>query len=277
MSDKLKSSLVTELKRAGAYDVKIADPYTGFEHAPAERHPLELMPDCRSVIVFGVAITELPDLLYMALRRSRPEPPDLWTEISVNPERATMFNGYRISFLFSCFVIMKALSFLSERGFEAIERHHKGSGTQETPDKLCAYEAGLGVYGRSGLILHPELGNRMKLGVILTNAPLEPDTRLEGFDPCAGCDLCAVNCPAQAYGPNGVYHGAWLEEKCLLTRVDLEIRTGYSCNLCWEICPFGSFDDGELFEMHVRKGVLNQLKEAVSNIEHRHSAMETVA
>jgi hypothetical protein len=28
------------------------------------------------------------------------------------------------------------------------------------PEKLCAYEAGLGVYGRSGLILHPELGNR---------------------------------------------------------------------------------------------------------------------
>ena len=32
--------------------------------------------------------------------------------------------------------------------------------------KLCAYEAGIGVYGRSGLILHPEVGNRWQIVVL---------------------------------------------------------------------------------------------------------------
>ena len=236
------------------------------------------MPDCRSVIVFVIAISELPDWMYMSLRRSHPEPPDFWTEIAVTPENASMYNSFRISFLFSCFVIMKALSFLSEGGYKAIERHHKGKhGNLETPDKLCAYEAGLGVYGRSGLILHPNLGNRMKLGVVLTDAPLEPDTRLDGFDPCTGCDLCVTRCPAQAYGPNGVYHGTWSQDKCLLTRADIQKQSGYACNLCWEICPAGKFMDDELFDMYVNKRSVGQLRQAVSTIERRFNGHEEFA
>jgi ferredoxin len=276
VKDNLKQSLVAEMKVAGAYDVKIADPRRGFEHAPEGRHPLDFMPDCKSVIVFGTAITELPDLAYMALRRSEPEPPDIWTKIAVHPERAAVFNAYRISFLFSCFVIMKALSYLSEKGYKAIERHHKGQGRRETPDKLCAYEAGLGVYGRSGLILHPELGNRMKLGTVLTDAPFEPDRPLEGFDPCAGCELCVTHCPAGAYGSNGAYHGAWSEDRCLSKREVLRAETGYGCNLCWEICPASSYSDDEPFGMHVSKRVIEELKDAVQAIERSFARIPTV-
>ena len=276
MSNNLKTSLIAELKTAGAYEVKVADPRIGFEHAPQGRHPLDMMPDCRSVIVFGMAITELPDFSFMSLRRSHPEPPDFWTEIAMSPDRGAKYNSYRISFLFSCLVIMKALSYLSEKGFKAIERHHKGQGRLETPDKLCAYEAGLGVYGRSGLVLHPELGNRMKLGVILTDAPLEPDKRLEGFDPCDGCDLCVTNCPARAYGPGGEYHGLWSEKKCLDMRTELDERH-YICNLCWKICPASRFSDDELFDMYVSKSVVGQLKETVLAIEQRFARPLTVA
>jgi epoxyqueuosine reductase len=268
MGTDLKRALVTELETAGAYAIRVADPRTGFEHAPQGRHPLDLMPDCRSVVVFAIAITELPDLTFMSLRRSHPEPPDFWTRIALDPDRGPDYNSYRISFLFSCFVIMKALSFLSERGFKAIERHHKGEGRPETPDKLCAYEAGLGAYGRSGLILHPELGNRMKLGVVLTDAPLEPDQRLEGFDPCDGCSLCVDNCPTQAYGPGGEYHGVWSAERCLRLRKE-DSERHYACNLCWNICPAGRYADDDLFDLYVRRPALGPLKKAVSVIERR--------
>jgi len=269
MQPGLKDGLITEMKRVGAYDVRIADPHQGFEYAPEGRYPLELMPDCRSVIVFAIPMTELPDFSHISLRRSRPEPPDYWSEIAMRPDRGPYYSSYSIPFLLTSFVIMKALSFLSEKGFKAIERHHKGQGDRlETPDKLCAYEAGLGVYGRSGIILHPELGNRMKLGVILTDAPLEPNRRLEGFDPCDGCDLCVTNCPAHAYGPGGEYHGVWSVEKCLGQGTGLDERH-YVCNLCWRICPAGRFSDDELFDMHVSKKVVGLLKEAVVMIEQR--------
>jgi len=268
MNEDLKTLLVAELKTAGAYDIKVADPYNGFEYAPEGRHPLDLMPDCRSVIVFGIAVTELPDTFLMSLRRSRPEPPDFWTQQYVSADHADQFNCYNIGFLVSCFVIMKALSFLSEKNFKAIERHHKGQDRLETPTKLCAYEAGLGVYGRSGLILHPELGNRMKLGVILTDAPLEADKRLEGYDPCKGCNLCVIHCPAKAYGSNGEYHGVWSLEKCWNKGEELRAKTGLDiCNLCWRICPACKFSDDQLFELYIGKYALRQLKRAVTAME----------
>ncbi len=63
-----------------------------------------------------------------------------------------------------------------------MERHYKEGGKRLTPDKLDVYDAGLNVYGCSGLTLHPELEDQMPFGAILTDALLEPDRRLEGFD-----------------------------------------------------------------------------------------------
>jgi epoxyqueuosine reductase QueG len=70
--------------------------------------------------------------------------------------------------LLASFVLLRAVIFLNQRGYKAIDTLYKSKTEQLTPDKLCAYEAGLGVYGRSGLIIHPELGNRIGIAVILT-------------------------------------------------------------------------------------------------------------
>jgi epoxyqueuosine reductase QueG len=121
------------------------------------------------------------------------------------------------------------------------------------PEKLCAYEAGLGVYGRSGLILHPELGNRTVIGAFLTDAQLEPDAKLKGYAPCTGCDACVRACPAGAYGDEGSYHGVWSREKCESTRQALTAQ-GYSiCTLCSTICPLGDYSHDELFIIDVRR------------------------
>jgi hypothetical protein len=48
MVQDLKAELIAEMKRVGAYDVGIADPHQGFVHAPEGRHPLTLVPECRS-------------------------------------------------------------------------------------------------------------------------------------------------------------------------------------------------------------------------------------
>jgi len=53
-----KTGLIAEMRRNGAYDVRIADPRKGFEHALPGRHPLELMANCKSVIVFALPRNE---------------------------------------------------------------------------------------------------------------------------------------------------------------------------------------------------------------------------
>lgn len=252
MLPELKEGLITEMKRVGAYDVGIADPRQGFEHAPEGRHPLELMPDCRSVVAFVVPRSDIPDCLFVGLRRSAPQTPDYWTW-GLPTEHNELYLGHRLAFLFTAYVILKAASYLSEWGYRTVEQCDKERPDQPMlPEKLCAYEAGLGVYGRSGLILHPELGNRIVIGALLTDAQLEADGKLQGFDPCHGCDDCVRACPAGAYGDDGSYHGVWSREKCETTRQALMAR-GYSwCNLCWTICPRGEYGHDELFVLDVR-------------------------
>ena len=60
------------------------------------------------------------------------------------------------------------------------------------------HAAGLGYIGRSGLLVNPEYGARMRYVSILTDAALEPDGPIEGE--CGSCRRCVGVCPAGAIG-----------------------------------------------------------------------------
>ena len=250
MGDNLKEGLVNRMLEVGAYDVKIADPSKGFDYVTElERHPLSLMPECKSVISFIIPRSGLLDLWYLGHRRPKPQLPDYWTRRQIDKDNAPIYIVYRVFTLITSFIMLKAINFLNQQGFNAIEKHEK----EDSPlplEKLYAYEAGIGVYGKSGLILHPELGNRIGIGSILTDAVLTPDGRLMDFDPCSDCDLCIRTCPAQAFGLNGDYHNNWSEELCTTTRYKLKIMGTY-CNTCWDVCTYGKYDDSELFFMNL--------------------------
>lgn len=64
--------------------------------------------------------------------------------------------------------------------------------------KHAAVSAGLGSMGRSNLLLTERFGPHVRLGGVLTAAPLEAD-RASADDPCpAGCRKCEQACPAGA-------------------------------------------------------------------------------
>jgi epoxyqueuosine reductase QueG len=65
-----------------------------------------------------------------------------------------------------------------------------------------AHEAGLGVIGKSRLLLTERFGPRIRLLSIVTDAPLKPGKRLEK-DYCKNCDLCIKACPVDAIGNDG--------------------------------------------------------------------------
>jgi epoxyqueuosine reductase len=66
----------------------------------------------------------------------------------------------------------------------------------------AALAAGLGVFGRNNLILHPEFGSRVIFSAVLTDMEIEPDPPLK-VDLCTNCNICVDNCPSKALETEG--------------------------------------------------------------------------
>jgi ferredoxin len=108
---------------------------------------------------------------------------------------------------------------------------------------LVARDAGLGEIGRMGLLMTPDLGPRVRLGVVTTDLPLMPDRRsvdTSVLDFCTICEKCAANCPVQAI-PRG---GRQEIDGALRWRIDQVLCyrywcvAGTDCARCMAVCPY---------------------------------------
>jgi epoxyqueuosine reductase QueG len=262
MQESLKDRVVQHLKQAGAYDVRIADPACGFEHAIPGRHPLELWQECRSVIVFAVAMATQALLTYEG-----PYSPSLdanTMRFGGAPEMST-YGIQRLAHLFVANISFWGAAFLQEHHYTVFLQSSGLPGLCGYYDrpliqaKLCAYESGLGVYGRSGIILHPDLGNRLTIGVLLTDAILAPDPRLSDFAPCKTCTLCCRVCPGNAFDPNTTYPDSWSREKCSAGKAKTQAQ-GLKCEACFSCCPAGTLHDQDLLYVEHRKSFYEATK-----------------
>lgn len=66
----------------------------------------------------------------------------------------------------------------------------------------AAVAAGLGVFGRHNLVIHPRYGTRITFTAVLTDRSLPSDPPVEE-DLCLHCNLCVEGCPAQALDEEG--------------------------------------------------------------------------
>ena len=108
---------------------------------------------------------------------------------------------------------------------------------------LVARDAGLGEIGRMGLLMTPELGPRVRLGVVTTDLPLIPDQRdgdTSVIDFCRICQKCVETCPSRSIptGDREEIDGA------LRWRIDADScfhywnRVGTDCGRCMAVCPY---------------------------------------
>ena len=112
-----------------------------------------------------------------------------------------------------------------------------------------AMQAGLGEYGRHGLVISPELGPRFRIGKIFTNMPLATDAPksfgVKEF--CNQCDRCADKCPAKAIPDGqpdwqpvnissikGVKKWSVDGEKCF----SYWSKINSDCAVCVRVCPY---------------------------------------
>lgn len=111
-------------------------------------------------------------------------------------------------------------------------------------EKAFAIAAGLGWEGRNSLLLTPEAGSYVFLGLLLTTTRLEADTPLEAD--CGACSLCLRACPAGALVGPGMLDArrcisyVTTERKAVVGAGDDLHGWAFGCDDCQDICPFNA-------------------------------------
>ena len=120
---------------------------------------------------------------------------------------------------------------------------------------LVARDAGLGEIGRMGLLMTPELGPRVRIGVVTTDLPLAVSEKKEFPDMiafCRICKKCADVCPSKAIPHDdrreidGVKRWQINQEACYT----FWCIVGTDCGKCMSDCPYSHPDN--LFHNSIR-------------------------
>lgn len=134
--------------------------------------------------------------------------------------------------------------FISLLGYRAI-----ASSNDTALSIPMAIDAGLGEHGRSGLLITPKHGPRVRIAKVITDLPLAPDSPISfgARDYCRVCGYCANRCPVGAIplgdeawcGPPvstnpGVLKWYIDGDKCL----EAWTANGAPCNVCITVCPY---------------------------------------
>jgi reductive dehalogenase len=162
-------------------------------------------------------------------------------------------------YLQSGVLALKLAAFIREMGYEATAHI---DGNYEVICPLVAVDAGLGVIGRMGLLMTPDLGPRVRISVVSTNmpviqSPFKPDRTMLHF--CELCKKCADNCPVAAIPDgrlkkiDGISRWQINSEKCY----HFWTTSGTDCGRCMTICPYSHRDDW--FHRFIRWGIKNNL------------------
>jgi reductive dehalogenase len=141
-------------------------------------------------------------------------------------------------------VVLALAQYIRNLGYQAIASMNDSS--LAIP---MAIQAGLGEYGRNGLLITPEHGPAVRLGKVFTDMPLHPDkpidTGVHAF--CSACQLCAQGCPVNAVPASapseqvinistirGVHKWSVDGEKCF----SYWARQNTDCAICIRVCPY---------------------------------------
>ena len=219
-------------RRIPIFGIASAD---GFEHALPGWHPQQLMPRCKSVVVFGRPFVQYP----LHVDEETHIADQYWWTVNDSIYRGV--KGWR----------GELINLFDKFGLGAANFGGFGDTTEPTFSyRLAQYEAGLGVFGRFGVCLNPDFGCYYYVGVLLTEAELTPTDkdRLMGFEPCEGCSLCAEVCPVKAIDVSKAPAEGYNMELCM--RFNLKVRQRYErdaryrfnplkiCCRCLTVCPW---------------------------------------
>lgn len=213
------------LEKFGVFKMAVANPKQGFEMAKKGWHPTDVMKNCNSVIVFA---------FHAGL--------DYYTTLDYFQKGDA---ESRVLHIYRDWVSYQLANYLEDRGYEAVVPHGLKDEKEKIASlsfKLAAYEAGIGVFGRPSIIITPEYGPRVNLGVVLTNASLKPDKPMKDFNPCQKCDTCIRLCPINAIDRKLPPPKGFDRSQCVQFVYKVREKTNRRtmlCGYCYNYCPVG--------------------------------------
>ncbi len=190
-------------KRMGADIVGIGS-IDRWSTAPIQMDPKQIMPRAKSIIAMGFRV------LRGSLR---------------GIEEGTYFSNYSsmgygaITYLYMPMTVINLSKMIEDAGYEAVPMGHQSdwraiSNTGEfkhgfsrpvapgkaAPDvmvslRIAGFLCGLGEIGYSKMLLTPEFGPRVRVGIIITELELEPDPIMKPGTLCNRCMACVRECP----------------------------------------------------------------------------------
>ena len=141
-------------------------------------------------------------------------------------------------------VVIALAQYIQNLGYRAVASMNDTSLAIPT-----AIQAGLGEYGRLGLLITKEFGPRVRLGKVFTDLPLTHDgpIRFGVREFCEVCRRCSDSCPVKAIpggDPNAERHNESNIRGVSKWSVDGEKCFGYwtaqntDCSICVRVCPY---------------------------------------
>ncbi len=116
--------------------------------------------------------------------------------------------------------------------------------TGPTRDRIWAYNAGLGWFGKNSCLINQNLGSYFFIGEIFLNLPLQPDQPVA--ERCGTCTRCVESCPTGAIVEPGLVDA----RKCI-SYLTIELKTAipedlrgrigshiFGCDICQDVCPW---------------------------------------
>ncbi len=172
------------------------------------------------------------------------------------PHGPTVLESAR-QYMHAAVIATEVAMYIRELGYHA-RAHIDGNYRVVCP--LVARDAGLGEIGRMGLLMTPELGPRVRIGVVTTDLPL-PVSKKRGFPDmiefCRICKKCADVCPSKAIPHDdrqdidGVKRWQINQEACYT----FWCIAGTDCGKCMSDCPYSHPDN--LFHNSIRYLIRN--------------------
>ncbi len=141
-------------------------------------------------------------------------------------------------------VLLTLAQYIKNLGYEAVPSMNDSA--LAIP---LAIKAGLGEYGKHGLLITPEFGPSVRLGKIFTDLPLAHDRpiRFGVEEMCSICNACSKACPGRAIPdnePNAELHNQSNISGITKWTVDGEKCFKYwskinsDCSVCIRVCPY---------------------------------------
>ena len=227
-SKKMNAKMLKSLALKSGVDLCGIAPVERFRAAPEGFRPTDIYPSAKSVLVFAKRVPQA------ALLSRSPVPYKFASDVVLNEVfRITCDLSLRLQDLGVAGVPIPSEPY----EYWDVEKK-EGRGILSL--KHAGHLAGLGVLGKNTLLTNNKLGNRITLGALLLNVPLEGNPIAEYRICKETCNTCITSCPAKTLDGKSIVQKLCREKSQLTTPKGYSL---YLCNTCRMVCPAG---EGEM-------------------------------